>query len=301
MVLMFPTLRGSFGNPGHQETFFGEVDDVLAAADYLAKVDYVDPARIYLGGHSTGGTLALLVAAASGRFKAVFAFGPVEDPGNYGDDALTYDPADVKESRLRAPIHYLQDIQSPTWVIEGADGGNVEALRALQKASKNERLAFVPVRGADHFDVLAPVTKLVAARIAGLKASDPVKVPAADVQAAFDGAKRAAREADDLETLALARRGGADLTVAQTMRHFLLTFDKDAFRDASKAAAAKGFDVGKVGAFEDGDGDPYYVLFLRKQVVLQDLSAVFRASAELAAIAEKFDLQYDGWRVELAR
>jgi dipeptidyl aminopeptidase/acylaminoacyl peptidase len=58
LVLMYPAFRGSFGNPGKQESFYGEVDDILAAADDLAKVDYVDPQRIYLGGHSTGGTLA---------------------------------------------------------------------------------------------------------------------------------------------------------------------------------------------------------------------------------------------------
>ena len=301
MVLMFPTLRGSFGSPGHQETFFGEVDDVLAAMEYLAKVDYVDPARIYLGGHSTGGTLALLVAAATGRFKAVFAFGPVEDPTSYGDEALTYDSADPKEVRLRAPIHYLGDIKSPTWVIEGDDGGNVESLRALQRASKNERIAFVPIRGANHFDLLSPVTKLIAARIVGLKAAEPVKVLPADMQTAFDGVKRAAREADDLESLARARRDGADLSVAHTTRHFLLSRNKEAFATAAKAAAAEGFAVGKVGAFKDNDGDPYYVLFVRKDVVLGDLPALFATSAALERIAAAHGLEYDGWRAEVAR
>ena len=67
--MMFPGLRGTSGNPGTQESFLGEVDDVLAAADFLRKVDYVDPSRIYLGGHSTGGTLALLVAEAGASFQ----------------------------------------------------------------------------------------------------------------------------------------------------------------------------------------------------------------------------------------
>jgi acetyl esterase/lipase len=65
IVMMYPSLRGGNTNPGHIETFYGEVDDVLAAARHLASLDYVDPKRIYLGGHSTGGTLALLVAAAA--------------------------------------------------------------------------------------------------------------------------------------------------------------------------------------------------------------------------------------------
>src|SRR5207253_7881805 len=38
LVLMFPTLRGGNDNPGLKEGFFGEVDDVLAGAEYLAKI-----------------------------------------------------------------------------------------------------------------------------------------------------------------------------------------------------------------------------------------------------------------------
>ena len=78
--MMYPSLRGGNNNPGHMESFFGEVDDVLAARALLAKLPYVDPERIYLGGHSTGGTLALLVAECSGAFRGVFAFGPVYGP-----------------------------------------------------------------------------------------------------------------------------------------------------------------------------------------------------------------------------
>lgn len=55
--MMFPSLRGGNDNPGVKEGFLAEVDDVLAAADFLGKQNYVDPGRIYLGGHSTGGTL----------------------------------------------------------------------------------------------------------------------------------------------------------------------------------------------------------------------------------------------------
>lgn len=46
--MMFPTLRGGNMNPGFREGFYGEVDDVMAAADYLSKQRFVDPHRIYL-------------------------------------------------------------------------------------------------------------------------------------------------------------------------------------------------------------------------------------------------------------
>src|SRR5262245_2004411 len=61
IIMMFPSLRGGNDNPGIKEGFLGEVDDVLAAAEHLSQQEFVDPKRIYLGGHSTGGTLVLLV------------------------------------------------------------------------------------------------------------------------------------------------------------------------------------------------------------------------------------------------
>src|SRR5262252_297431 len=50
IVMMFPSLRGGNDNPGVMEGFLGEVEDVLAAAEYLEKQEYLDPQRIYLGG-----------------------------------------------------------------------------------------------------------------------------------------------------------------------------------------------------------------------------------------------------------
>ena len=86
-----------------QRTFYGEVDDVLSAIDYLRKLEIVDPERIYLGGHSTGGTLALLAAECGVKVRAIFAFGPVEDVAGYGPDVLPFDTAKPRELELRAP------------------------------------------------------------------------------------------------------------------------------------------------------------------------------------------------------
>ncbi len=61
--VMCPTYRGENGNPGHFEMFWGEVDDIRAAVKYLAeKESRVDPERIYVFGHGTGGNLAALVS-----------------------------------------------------------------------------------------------------------------------------------------------------------------------------------------------------------------------------------------------
>ena len=166
IVMMYPSRRGGNDNPGFKEAFFGEVDDVLAAADYLAKQEFVDPARIYLGGHSTGGTLALLAAESSGRFRAVFSFGPVDDVLNYGAENLPFDPSDESELDMRSPARWIATVQSPTFVFEGTNApGNIAALQALSGASGNPLAHFYPVRGATHFSILGPVTRLVASKI----------------------------------------------------------------------------------------------------------------------------------------
>jgi dipeptidyl aminopeptidase/acylaminoacyl peptidase len=164
LIMMYPSLRGGNDNPGFKEGFYGEVDDIIAAADFLARQSYVDPKRIYLGGHSTGGTLALLVAEATDKFRAVFAFGPVEDVTGYGTENLPFDTNDPQEVKLRAPIQWLAAIKTPTFVFEGQDG-NFDSLRRLKNASQNWRLSFHELEGFTHFSILAAITPVVAKSI----------------------------------------------------------------------------------------------------------------------------------------
>lgn len=165
IVEMYPALRGASGNPGGNECFFGEVDDVIAAAAFLATRPDVDPARIYLGGHSTGGTLALLVAESSDRFRGVIAFGPADDPRSYGDMGCL--PAEVpeQESLVRAPIAFIEQIRTPTVIIEGAEMGQVDAADAFLEYRADAPVEVLLVPGADHFTVLAPGTEAAAQAI----------------------------------------------------------------------------------------------------------------------------------------
>jgi acetyl esterase/lipase len=166
LLMMYPSYRGGSGNPGYKEGFLGEVDDILAAGDFLARQPEVDPERVYLGGHSTGGTLALLAAESGGRFRAVIAFGPVGDPAGYGPDELPYDVDDRHESTVRAPLNWLRGIRTPTFVMEGdLRPGNLSALRQMSRVSTNPLVHFLPIHGATHFTQLAPVTALVAKKL----------------------------------------------------------------------------------------------------------------------------------------
>lgn len=166
IVMMFPSLRGGNDNPGHREGFYGEIDDVIAAARYLAKVPYVDPTRIYLGGHSTGGTLALLTAEATTRFRAVFAFGPVAEAASYGSNVFPVDMRgyDAREAALRAPVRWLSSLRSPVFVIEGT-GGNIRDLLELRQSGGGPQVKFLAVPGVSHFAVLAPANEIIAQKI----------------------------------------------------------------------------------------------------------------------------------------
>jgi alpha/beta superfamily hydrolase len=162
IVTLYPSLRGGNENPGSHESFFGEVDDVLAAADFLESQPGIG--RIYLGGHSTGGTLALLTVETRSRFRAVFAFGPVARVTEYGAENINFNPLTLRERTVREPIRWLKDIQSPTVIIEG-DKGNIESLRELRLKNKNPRVQFVEVKGANHFSVIAPYSRHIATQI----------------------------------------------------------------------------------------------------------------------------------------
>jgi len=294
MVMMYPTVRGSFANGGLQESFYGEVDDVLAAADYLASLDYVDPKQIYLGGHSTGGTLALLVAQASPRFRAVISFGPASDPANYGAEALSYDPGDAKERRLRAPIRFLEALKTPTFVIEG-ETGRVDALAVMRKATKNPNLHCIEVKGATHFNVLYPVNRLIAKKLQALEGGAQLSLTKAEVNAAFRGRQDEIQESRDLDMLARARGGGASLEGPTATLHYFFARTRSGLDAAAKAAKSLGYAPEAVQQRQDNQGRPYFLLRVEATVSLGDLKALFKVGKALTRIAARHELQYEGW------
>lgn len=166
IVMMFPSLRGGNDNPGVQENFLNEVDDVLAAADYLARQPFVDADRLYLGGHSTGGTLALLTAESTKRFRAVFALGPVASVMDYKGAIPLYFKPSPRDIELRSPANWLRCVETPTFVFEGTrDPSNLASLRTMSKLNTSPHLQFLEVPELSHFSVIAPLNELIARKI----------------------------------------------------------------------------------------------------------------------------------------
>lgn len=165
IVMMFASTRGGNDNPGKREGFFGEVDDILAAAEHLANLPYVDPAQIYLGGHSTGGTLAMLVGESSDKFRAIFALGPVAYAHSYRGDFIYCDPRNTKEMELRSPIYWLSCVSSPMYVFEGEENGNWDELKKMSDVNLNPNIQFHKVRDHDHFSLISPLTEALAEQL----------------------------------------------------------------------------------------------------------------------------------------
>jgi hypothetical protein len=66
----------------------------------------------------------------------------------------------------------LHSIRSPVFVFEGAAGGNAGALRSMAGKTKNPKVQFFVVKGANHFSVLGATNRLIAAKI--LKDTGPM-------------------------------------------------------------------------------------------------------------------------------
>lgn len=125
-VVMTPILRAENGQEGHFSLGYDEVDDVLAAAEALARVPGVDPDRLYAAGHSNGGTLAILAAMASKRFQAAAAFSGVPDITLMVRDAeqkwldpIPFNPHERREIWMRSPSAFPRSFKCPTRLYYG--------------------------------------------------------------------------------------------------------------------------------------------------------------------------------------
>jgi alpha/beta superfamily hydrolase len=167
IVTMYPSQRGGNKNAGSDENCYGEIDDIIAAAEFLRKQKGIDTSRIYLGGHSTGGTKVLLVAECYHKFKATFSFGPATEYLNYGTDNAYFNMKNPIERQMRAPYLWLSSLRTPVYVMEG-ETGNVESLLFMQKKAikeGNTYIKFDAVKNKNHFSVLYPKSLEIAQKI----------------------------------------------------------------------------------------------------------------------------------------
>lgn len=155
-VVMTPMLRGENGLPGSYSMFYNEVEDVLAAADTLGQLPYVDANRLFVAGHSVGGTLTLLAAMTSDRFRAAASFSGSPDQVSWArgqSDKVPFDPADQREYRMRSPLAFARSFRCPTRLYYGSqefifDANSQQTAELARVAGKDVQAISVP---GDHF------------------------------------------------------------------------------------------------------------------------------------------------------
>jgi dipeptidyl aminopeptidase/acylaminoacyl peptidase len=160
-VVMTPMLRGENGLPGAYSMFFNEVDDVLAAADVLSKMPGVDPKQVYVAGHSVGGTLALLAAMTSDKFRAAASFSGSPDQVSWAagqPEVVPFDPKDQQEYRMRSPLAFPGSFRCPARLYYGTqepffDRNTRELARLAKAAGKDVEAVRVP---GDHGSAVEP-------------------------------------------------------------------------------------------------------------------------------------------------
>ncbi|MBS1715200.1 MAG: alpha/beta fold hydrolase [Armatimonadetes bacterium] len=125
-VVMAPILRGENGQPGDFTLLYDEVDDVLAALEALRSDPSVDKDRIFVAGHSAGGTLTLLTALCTKDVRAAASFSGAPDHFQFSNspgvaDIVPYDRAGRAELEMRSPNVFVKSLKCPTRLYFGSE------------------------------------------------------------------------------------------------------------------------------------------------------------------------------------
>jgi len=162
-IVMTPILRGENGQPGSFTLWYDEVDDVLAAAEFLSKQANVDPARLFLAGSSAGGTLTLLSAMASKRFRAAASFSASPDQALLVQHAkleLPFDKTNARELQMRSPLAYAGSIKCPFRIYYATQDHFVLTSQRTAAVAKEKGLNVEAVKiEGDHGSIVPPGIK----------------------------------------------------------------------------------------------------------------------------------------------
>ena len=158
-MVMMPILRGENGQQGEYSMFYNEVEDVVVAAEYLAKRPSVDAKHLYLVGHSVGGTLTLLAAMTSSRFRAAASFSGAPDAIAWSrgqQELIVFDSIKAREFQMRSPLAFATSFKCPVRIYCGsAEPLFIEASQQTSARAKKKGLDVEAVRvSGDHFSAV---------------------------------------------------------------------------------------------------------------------------------------------------
>jgi dipeptidyl aminopeptidase/acylaminoacyl peptidase len=163
-VALVPALRAENGQGGAFSGFYDETGDVLAAADALASQPDVDRSRIFVAGHSVGGTLALLAALSTTTFRGAASFSG--NPSAFAffrrfPEDIRFDAGDIREFEMRSAVCYATSFKCPVLMMHGTGEAQMDASSSL--TASRARAAGLQVESetvpGDHFSALPEETR----------------------------------------------------------------------------------------------------------------------------------------------
>jgi dipeptidyl aminopeptidase/acylaminoacyl peptidase len=172
-AVIMPALRGENGLAGAFSGFYDENADVLAAAEHLAGLPGVDRSRMFVAGHSIGGTQTMLAAMSTRMFRGATTFSGGTNAWRFFSrfpEMLCFDAGSPREFEMRSPVCYATSFKCPVRILYGSEErrlaapSEMTAIRA-HDAGLNVEAAEVP---GDHFSALAEETKISLAFFASL-------------------------------------------------------------------------------------------------------------------------------------
>lgn len=153
-IVLAPMLRGENGNPGSFEFFYGEADDAVAAGRYLASLPRVDPKRIYITGHSAGGTLAVMAAMLDSPYALAAPIGAACDVRDWitEKEFMVMDTRNPRELENRSAVFFAASIRRPLHLFVGdKDEGLADNRRLQTLANYFKKPCVTELVPGDHF------------------------------------------------------------------------------------------------------------------------------------------------------
>jgi acetyl esterase/lipase len=141
-AVLAPAFRGENGNIGEQEMYLGELDDAHAVLERARTLDGIDPDRIVVFGHSSGGILSALLA----MFPDLHVLATGSAGGLY--DVSLFDTVPVpfhdtpEERRMRVPVPHLTELAQSHWACIG-EGDSI--LAGARDAVARARASGAPI------------------------------------------------------------------------------------------------------------------------------------------------------------
>ena len=171
-ILFMPQLRAENGNAGNFEMFGGEVDDAIAAGVYLQGVPGVDPKRVYVMGHSVGGSLAVLAAQMPSPYKASASLSGYARLTEWIDNfprIVPFERKNASERAIRDPSLYTSTVQVPLFMFtEETNPRAVEVNRTFcLQVAKTSSCHHTTVKG-DHGTMIEPAIRAAIAEFRSL-------------------------------------------------------------------------------------------------------------------------------------